>query len=100
MQAAKREMQKMYGLFKAATDNRLKPIDKSIIMLFFKMCGTNGYCWPAYKKIARDLGITRRYAIMRVKYLEQLGYIIKAKGTRRDSNVQSSNKYFINNNPE
>ena len=90
----------MYGIYKAAMDKRLKPVDKAILLFMFKMCGTKGYCWPSYNHIADKVGIHRRYAIMRVKYLEELGYIIKGKGTRKDSNAQSSNKYFINNNPE
>lgn len=90
----------MFGIYKAATDHRLQPVDKAIIMFLFTLCGTKGYCWPSYETIAKNAGISRRYAIKRMKYLEDVGYVLRSKGTRKTSNVQSSNKYFINNNPE
>lgn len=90
----------MYGIYKAATDETLKPIDKAIIMFLFTLCGTKGYCWPSYETIAKNCGVSRRYAIRRVKFLEYRGYICHSKGTRETSNAQSSNKYYINNNPE
>ena len=90
----------MYGIYKAATDGTLKPIDKAIIMFLFTLCGTKGYCWPSYETIAKNTGVSRRYVIQRMKFLEFKGYVLRSKGTRKTSNAQSSNKYFINNNPE
>jgi len=90
----------MYGLYKAATDSRLTPVDRSILLLLFTMCGTKGYCWPSYAHIADKIGISRRYAIERMSRLIEIGYVVKGKGYVGESQEQSSNKYFINNNPE
>lgn len=85
---------------KALFDKRLKSRDRDVILLLQSMSGVNGYCWPSYNHIADKLGISRKTAIEAIKKLENLNYIVKVERTIDGTNEQTSNKYYVNNNPD
>ena len=84
----------------AIQDKKLKPIDKAVLMNLEYRSNEKGYCWPAYNRIAEDIGICRRSAIYSIKRLVDLGYLVKSKRTIGDTQEQTSNTYFIKFDPE
>ena len=81
-------------------DIRLKSIDFTILAVLQSMMGVNGYCFPSYNYIADKAHCSRRTAISSMHRLVLIGYVVKEKGVVGDSNEQSSNRYYINNNPD
>ncbi|MGN1091437.1 MAG: helix-turn-helix domain-containing protein [Alphaproteobacteria bacterium] len=81
-------------------DKRLSTIDFSVLAVLQSMMGVNGYCWPSYEHLASLAHCSRSSAIRSIRKLEMLNYIVKLKGTVGDTNEQSSNRYYINNNPD
>jgi hypothetical protein len=68
--------------------NNLLPIDKLLLIILAKHKGKNGI-FPKHETIAKEANITRRYAIQRLLYLEELGII---SINRRNK----TNHYFLN----
>ena len=81
-------------------DTRLKSIDFTILAVLQSMMGVNGYCFPSYNYIADKAHCSRRTAISSMHRLVLMGYVVKERGVVGDSNEQSSNRYYINNNPD
>ena len=90
----------MYVIYRATRDKELSNTDKSLIMLLVTMSGTKGYCWPSYSHVADSMGVSRRTAIRSMQHLIDLDYVRKAKGFVGDTTEQSTNRYYLNNNPE
>lgn len=84
---------------KVFDDIRLKSIDFTILAVLQSMMGVNGYCFPSYNYIADKAHCSRRTAISSMHRLVLLGYVIKERGTVGETSEQSSNRYYINNNP-
>ncbi len=84
----------------ALQDRRLSWLDKNVLLALSLRSDTNGYCFPAYQKIAEDAGCCKRSAIRSVQKLVELGYVFKKKRGLGDTDEQTSNAYFINFNPE
>ena len=85
---------------KILADKRVSNTMFRVLMLLQSMMGVNGYCWPSYKYISEILGISERTAIRAIKELVNIGYVCKVKGTVGNTQEQSSNHYYINNNPD
>lgn len=85
---------------KALFDTRLKSRDRDVMLLLQSMSGIKGFCWPSYNHIADKLGISRKTAIEAIKKLEKLNYIVKVERTIDGTLEQTTNKYFVNNNPD
>ncbi len=77
---------------------RLDPYEFLIYAYLVSRAGGKGYCWPSYKTIAADLGITENTIIGKVKRLEQRGLIDIEHTTDHNCNGQprrSNNRYHI-----
>ena len=85
---------------KALLDERLSAIDKVILLNLQSMMGVNGYCWPSYNYLAEKANCSRRSVIRSMKRLVYYNYVRKTTGTVGETNEQSSNRYYINNNPD
>jgi len=85
---------------RAMGDRRLSRLDRDVLLALAIRTDINGYCFPAYKKIAEDAGCCKRSAIYSVKKLCECGYLFKQKRGIGDTNEQTSNGYYINYNPE
>ena len=85
---------------KALRDSRLSWLDRNVLLALAMRTDTNGYCFPAYQRIAEDAGCCKRSAIYSVKKLCELGYLLKQKRGIGDTAEQTSNGYYINYNPE
>lgn len=81
-------------------DERLLPIDTFIIGYLQFRTGKNGYCWQSYNHIASDLHISRRTVIRSMNRLVKYNYVIKVNRTIDDTEEQTSNCYYINQNPD
>ena len=76
----------------------LTPIQFTVYSYLVSCLGQRDVCWPSYKTIARDCGISRNAAIQAIDTLIQKRLIDKISTTRRNAHGctrTSNNEYRI-----
>ena len=81
---------------KVIRNNRLKPIDKAILVDLLLYAGVDGESYPSQEKLAKDMGCSTRYVRYRLDMLCAAGLVTRKRRGFRKTNIYLFNKelYF------
>lgn len=72
--------------FAAATDSRLAPTDRTVLMVILERMNETGVAWPSMVLIARDAKADRSSVVRSLRRLTDCGYLERESGDRTASN--------------
>ena len=70
----------------AATDTRLKPTDRAVLMVILDRLNDTGVAWPGLPLIATDAKVDRSTVVRSLRRLTDFGYLERVSGDRTTSN--------------
>ena len=75
----------------------LTSTDKIVLACLRDRIGSNGHCWPGYRKLAYDLGMDKTTIMHSVTKLAKLGEISILKGANGQSNTYKMDGESVRN---
>lgn len=72
----------------AIDNSKIGPLHILILSYINKRTGKNKTCWPGYKRIAKDLKLSVRCVIYKIKDLVNFGYLLKIQGLHRSNDYR------------
>jgi hypothetical protein len=74
---------------------QLGPYGLAVYVALARRRNREGYCWPSYKRLARDTHMSRRKVIEVVKELEELELVYVERDQYNDAGDATSNRFYI-----